>query len=937
MSNPQWVNIAADRLVVFPANALLRMSEESLEPLGLKPFSEDEFLLFGLSARMAKDGRSLSISIPLPNKGLFPQLISYFHRVRMDTLSGHIFGSYYQIDQLWDRNDLIWFGRPPQILENLRKIPGVSPCRITAKTIKNHETFVGGKKFARTPLVPTTFDLSETFDMLAEKTQPFTFIIDATPSGVRDKVKEIWDGVSIWFPDVPIIIISALGDLQTDKTLDRIPVNRWIHRMPDQSTWLQRNSTEKPGTSVKYTFLEIPDNFLSTQLAETYPKVFNLKKQIANEEKVIQQQSYSKAQKVLQLLSTLSCPLSIREQVLVRHTKGGLYGTRTISRELEIMSGVTLRHGDSQNNCNAIQADLVSIYKLIGSGETGKSQMLLKMVKDSILVGKSLLLLVSNKPEEDALIEYIHNQGICIVDNKMISVKSTGQLKSILSLSSQFDRCLVLTKIWDNDFWWLAGVAKHIYWPCYPFEIEACQKRFKLWGQKVLVPSSSNGDKLSLLKFAWPKDHCVTDIKVEDEGFAVNTLKLSQCCGSYPQSMTVNIDQKRKPITWLIEILEAEEKIPEEGDFFDIGNSTVDCARITVEGLLNNISWPLSRLIYVIDNDPSGYGVIRKKVNELKEGDLIILRQSGAAHEELLSSLFDELHSNTDFEEVRRWSGFWDTIVDGAANKFNTPRKLLSALKKLGTNVDLATVQNWLNGKVWGPQDQLSVKNMAIAAGNQMLAGEAPKIHKAIKRIWTEHQQIGKDLSRALLSRAKGATTVTVGSMTLDVDLLDEILKIYTVHSIDMPGDTPIYPKTLADLIPYIQEHLSEGLLLTSKAIRSMQKSPYRDLKKAASCFELMSTLMTRFYKKEIRRETLIDAFRELNVDIKSGTSQITQGVCSGYDVKYEGQTVDIGAHLCLGTARDPSKTMRIHYHWDDNKSLVVVHHAGRHLPTRNE
>ena len=225
---------------------------------------------------------------------------------------------------------------------------------------------------------------------------------------------------------------------------------------------------------------------------------------------------------------------------------------------------------------------------------------------------------------------------------------------------------------------------------------------------------------------------------------------------------------------------------------------------------------------------------------------------------------------------------------------------------------------------------------MAIAAGNQMFAGEAPKIHKAIKRIWTEHQQIGKDLSCALLSRAEGATTVTVGSMTLDVDLLDEILKIYTVHSIEMPGDTPIYPRSLVDLVPNIQEDFSEGLLLTTKAIRSMQNSPYRDLKKASSCFELMGTLMPRFYKKEIRREALMDAFREFNVDIKSGTSQITQGICSGYEVKYEGKTVDIGAHLCLGTSRDPSKTMRIHYHWDDNKSLVVVHHAGRHLPTRN-
>ena len=46
----------------------------------------------------------------------------------------------------------------------------------------------------------------------------------------------------------------------------------------------------------------------------------------------------------------------------------------------------------------------------------------------------------------------------------------------------------------------------------------------------------------------------------------------------------------------------------------------------------------------------------------------------------------------------------------------------------------------------------------------------------------------------------------------------------------------------------------------------------------------------------------------------------------------YEGQDVEMFAHLKIGVADDTTKTIRVHFHWDPEKKTIVIGHCGPHL-----
>jgi len=47
----------------------------------------------------------------------------------------------------------------------------------------------------------------------------------------------------------------------------------------------------------------------------------------------------------------------------------------------------------------------------------------------------------------------------------------------------------------------------------------------------------------------------------------------------------------------------------------------------------------------------------------------------------------------------------------------------------------------------------------------------------------------------------------------------------------------------------------------------------------------------------------------------------------------YRGNNVEMFRHLKLGVADDPSKTIRVYFHWDGEREKIVIGYCGKHLP----
>jgi hypothetical protein len=47
----------------------------------------------------------------------------------------------------------------------------------------------------------------------------------------------------------------------------------------------------------------------------------------------------------------------------------------------------------------------------------------------------------------------------------------------------------------------------------------------------------------------------------------------------------------------------------------------------------------------------------------------------------------------------------------------------------------------------------------------------------------------------------------------------------------------------------------------------------------------------------------------------------------------YQGEPVEMFRHLKIGVDDDIRRTIRVHFHWDSSRSLIVIGYCGRHLP----
>jgi len=77
----------------------------------------------------------------------------------------------------------------------------------------------------------------------------------------------------------------------------------------------------------------------------------------------------------------------------------------------------------------------------------------------------------------------------------------------------------------------------------------------------------------------------------------------------------------------------------------------------------------------------------------------------------------------------------------------------------------------------------------------------------------------------------------------------------------------------------------------------------------------------------------VLENFRRESIEFQPKMSSVTMGQYAD-NRKYKGRSADINRHFCLGNARDPIRTLRIHFDWDDEDKLLVIHHAGKHLET---
>lgn len=151
------------------------------------------------------------------------------------------------------------------------------------------------------------------------------------------------------------------------------------------------------------------------------------------------------------------------------------------------------------------------------------------------------------------------------------------------------------------------------------------------------------------------------------------------------------------------------------------------------------------------------------------------------------------------------------------------------------------------------------------------------------------------------------------------------------------PADSDLSPRffsSLDEVTSAVDSELGAQVHLTNRARKALRESPYRDPAMVFDAFQLLATVLHKMFTGHVTRELVDQALQESGVEYATHMSDTTMGKYPGYDASYKGRAADLNRHLKLGTSRNPARCFRIHFEWDEEDQVFVIHHAGRHLET---
>ncbi len=153
------------------------------------------------------------------------------------------------------------------------------------------------------------------------------------------------------------------------------------------------------------------------------------------------------------------------------------------------------------------------------------------------------------------------------------------------------------------------------------------------------------------------------------------------------------------------------------------------------------------------------------------------------------------------------------------------------------------------------------------------------------------------------------------------------------------PAPVPaITVKALTDIPALVTEHYPNRVLISKRAVKSLEESPYTQAQDVWDAIELLGTTYWEAFQNglgsttEIGTKDLRYAAKTINWEYAPHLSAGTGVLYEGYNIRYKDRQADMSRHLKRGKSRDPKFSFRIYFEYDADDKVIVLHYAGRHL-----
>ena len=934
---------------------------------GFNAVSEAEIITFAAMARLFKHGQSIAMLLPTAGADCLLHLAYYLHRLRLDAIDDLIRAPWLNQHEMAARPHLVVLTRPLIRHHQLAREPQLHASILRPATPPQ----ILGQERLATLLIDPTKDLSQAIDAILTKTRPFAFVIDATPAGLGDDAHRLYQAFAREFRTVPRLTIGCLGDSAVTPLLAASADvgHCWQMRLGDiglsEQAILARPATpvEAVASARKIIITRagrkvvVPTPPAPAQMALDQPRrvelgivadaitdsvlkqasmaLYALRTASQTEPIALRTAQLSPLSKVFNALRSRFVPLSDLEEHLTGATHGGRFPARSLQRWMERAGDFQFQYGHTQSAHAAAKTAVQAAYDHAGQAQTGREQAVLALLERFCQQGKRVGILVET--EMDAKLLHAHLDRHFDSDlHAHLVVQAMDHSRDNAFGAQRFDHVLLVGILWPSRMHWLAVDTQHLLILCYPFDQVLAERHVQLWWAANGMRSVAHGDKSRLWQLDFARGRCVDGhVEVSDVPVGVTTLAYS---GVHPKgTKAVVIDAPDRNDDWMEFLMspvpEIETDASDASTDQDPAQAHGDIVWVHLENQSKPMPWPASRTALILQRDE----FVSRLPKDLQAGDRVILlvnNDERVASLERLFVLFVE--QSTGLEQFVTIARKWQTFIDMASRKLTTVKALREKFKVNGVTVTEATIRSWIAHQVIGPDDPNAILIMARYLEMKSPEKLSAHIQRSVERVRTEHRRIGRDLTAAIVARSRGADQVRIGNLRMDVTALDEMVEIGTVLSVTMPplAEAPAQ-LSLTEVADQVCAAFPDRLLFTPAARRSLQACVFRDVEHLRQCLILMSTQLHDMYiLKRGRMPDVLMAFSLKNITFAAKMAETTQGRFDVYKRQYQGQRVDIGKHFRLGSNFDPTRTMRIHYHVAPDENLIVIHHAGVHLPT---
>jgi hypothetical protein len=820
-----------------------------------------------------------------------------------------------------ERQDLlVWTNRRAQYtaLRDDRDL-GVDMVRATARGREGIVPLMNPGRILRTLLVQMTQDNIQLCSDLTGASSPFAIVVDATPFGKRDSLATVLETIASFHKGVPVIILTAIGDFHTEQQIQNNPIPMW--RQPLGCGLFSNKRLISPSPRI----LVAADSTMNEHLIALTEKGRAIKDAIAGNPSF---KSIGQAvDQIVSPLRSLSVPLVFYEKYQDANRRGGPYPVKPIGDWIDDLQRAQLSTGQNQSALEEFTLQAEQLTEMLVDGEVGKQQALVKWLQGHTKPGQRIAVGVAGERASALLTSWLMNFYAEELNDGRLCVLGINSSRDLYRNGNKpLDRLLLLGPLWAQGYWALA-LSDETDLLCYESESIWAERYGKRW-TPYIKGDSDRAEWWSLTPSPYRY------LQASEEGIPLE--RWTDCSGQYVHRIQLDLDHPHDG-DWFEQLMEPVSEPPASSSKEPEDDEVVV---LTDEGLRH--SFHCRQRIYVYREGE--LALDRIIASDLIPGDTLILTDDGRDDcADLLRVLIDYTQSNTEnYESFQLFARRWDDYITDAVAKSGGVDGLHKALVAAGTKVDIATVRGWANLARIGPgHGGQSTLDYIFAVGK--ISGlvnnktQVAKVARAIDKIRSTHRDLGKRLRHYVLSAGSPKAEVR-GSMTdaIDPKIIADIVRLETIAKIIQ------YPNIVLDesksLTSILADHVlnSTNVVATSRAERSTVKSGYSNLVKADKCLQLLENEFHDVYTGRMRIEEAVKAAKRLGISYAGAMSAITQGQhADTYKVRHNGEAVDIGKHLRVGTSYNPEHCFRCHFHWDVSEQKIVVHHFGRHLPTR--